>query len=277
MLQNPMLNRQAAISALQWHIENGADEALEDMPVDATIMPEIPKRKEALASLPVQAAQQQQEVPFLGASDARKESLRLAKEAQTIDDLKNTIAAFDGISLKKTATNFVFGDGNPEAQIMLIGDAPGADEDRAGKAFAGAAGQLLDKILASIELDRQSVYLTNILNWRPPGNRTPSPEEIEVSLPFIEKHIVLVAPKLLIFTGGVAAKILLNKNAGISRLRGSFQEYIPLTSDLFDSAPEAIPAMATHHPASLLITPSQKKAVWQDMLMFQKKCKDIGL
>ncbi len=264
------MERQAAIVALQWHIENGADEALADSPVDATAMPALPQKKEP-------ANIQAQPAPLLGASDARKESIALAKKAQTLEELQNAVAAFDGISLKKTATNLVFSDGNPQAPIMLIGEAPEADEDRAGKPFAGTSGQLLDRILACISLDRETVYLTNILNWRPPGNRTPSASEIDVSLPFIEKHIALIKPKLLIVTGGVAGKALLNKNSGISRLRGQFHDYHPLTKELFDNEPETVPALATYHPADLLRTPSQKRLVWQDMLMLQKKYKELGL
>lgn len=281
------MDRQAAIEALQWHIDAGVDEALADEPVDATAMPELPQRTEKQTTKPAASnantAMNISAPAPLGASEAQKESLKLAKAANTLEDLREAIAAFDGLPLKKTATNLVFCDGNPEAPIMLVGEAPGADEDRLGKPFVGVSGQLLDKILACIGIDRkegdptQSIYISNILNWRPPGNRNPSPAEIEVSLPFIEKHIALVKPRLLIFAGGVSTKSLLNTTSGISRLRGQFHEYKPLTKELFDELPAPIPALATYHPAYLLRTPSQKKLVWQDMLMLQQKRRDLSL
>lgn len=278
------MNRQALIAALQWHIDVGADEALADRPVDATARPAPP------ASLPVAAparprqaeeAKPQEQQTLLGASEARQESAKLAMNAQSLDDLKNAIAAFDGIALKKTATNLVFSDGNPQAPIMIIGEAPGADEDRVGKPFVGVSGQLLDRILACIGLSRtaddpaQAVYIANILNWRPPGNRTPSPAEIEVSLPFIERHIALIQPKILIFSGGVSAQALLSSDSSISRLRGRFYDYTAKTKDM--PAVPPVPARATYHPAYLLRTPAQKRAVWQDMLAVQQKRRELGL
>lgn len=288
------MDRNAAIEALQWHIDVGADEALADSPVDATAMPELPARDEEKPQPAPQATAQPAQAPRpnpqpaqdnapLGASEAQKESLKLAQAAGTLEELREAIASFDGLPIRKTATNLVFCDGNPEAPIMLVGEAPGADEDRLGKPFVGASGQLLDRILACIGLDRtaedpaQAVYISNILNWRPPGNRTPSPAEVAISLPFIEKHIALVQPKLLIFAGGVSTKALLNTPDGISKLRGKFHAYTPLTTALFESQPAPIPALATYHPAYLLRTPTQKKLVWQDMLMFAQKRKELGL
>ena len=160
---------------------------------------------------------------------------------------------------------------------MLVGEAPGADEDRQGKPFVGASGQLLDRILACIGLDRtqedplSSVYISNILNWRPPGNRTPNPAEIAVSLPFIERHIQLVKPKILILCGGVSAKALLGRDESISRLRKGWHDYRPQTAQLQNADAQPIPAIATYHPAYLLRTPAQKRAVWADMLSVQEK------
>lgn len=287
-----MPHRQAYIAALQWHLDAGADEALEDAPVDATAfrrpLPAANEGSESPKPAPIPGSAtmtppSSNEKALLGASDARKEAVRLAKQASTLGDLREAIAAFDGLAIRKTATNLVFCDGNPQAPIMLVGEAPGADEDRLGKPFVGVSGQLLDRILACIGLDRaeadpaKSVYISNILNWRPPGNRTPSPAEVEVSLPFIEKHIALVRPKLLIFCGGVSTKALLASDTGISKLRGRFHDYRPLTGELFDSEQAAIPALATYHPSYLLRTPGQKKLVWQDMLMFQQKRRELGL
>ncbi len=290
------MSKNAYISALQWHLDAGADEALADEPVDATALKALSPRGEGLGEGDIKAMAAgvavkppspnplpAGEKALLGASDARKESVRLAKEAKTLDELREAIAAFDGLGLKKTATNLVFCDGNPLAPIMLVGEAPGADEDRLGKPFVGVSGQLLDKILACIGIDRaqedpaQSIYISNILNWRPPGNRTPSPAEADVSLPFIEKHIALIKPKLLIFSGGVSTKALMGTDTNISKLRGLFHEYIPQTKELFDEPHAAIPALATYPPSYLLNTPSQKGLVWQDMLMLQQKRREMGL
>ena len=274
-------------SALQWHIDAGADEVLSDEPVDATVMPALPKKEPAQkATRPppqTNVASGSQTTMPMGAPDARAKAVELAKQANTREELREAIAAFDGLALKKTATNLVFCDGNPEAPVMLIGEAPGADEDRLGKPFVGMSGQLLDRILKCINLDRKdetpenALYISNILNWRPPGNRTPNPAEVEVSLPFVEKHIALAKPKLLILAGGVSTKALLDTTTGISRLRGQFQDYKPLTKELFETPPAPIPALATYHPAYLLRTPSQKKLVWQDILMLQEKLRELGL
>ncbi|MGB4107303.1 MAG: uracil-DNA glycosylase [Alphaproteobacteria bacterium] len=275
-----MASIQAYKAALEWHLDNGADEALENEPpkrqpqavTETPVFESLPEKAPAMAAPPA--------VQLLGRNDARAESEKLAAAANTLDELREAIQSFDGIALKKTATNLVFCDGNPCASVMLVGEAPGADEDRLGKPFVGVSGQLLDKILKCINLDRKeedparAIYISNILNWRPPGNRTPSPAEIDVSLPFIEKHIALVKPKLLILCGGVSAKALLNTEQSVSRLRGKWHDYTPSSPFLKDVAP--IPAIATYHPAYLLRTPSQKRAVWQDMLTLQSKYLEIG-
>ncbi len=271
--------RQALIAALEWHVAEGAAEFLEE---NVRTL-DIRTPESAALSTPAfndRAAGTPDPMPIQGTSDIRRESLRLALAAGTLDELRAAIAGFDGIALKKTATNMVFCDGNPHAPVMLVGEAPGADEDRLGRPFVGISGQLLDKILAFIGLDRmeenpaKSLYISNILNWRPPGNRTPSAAEIESSLPFIERHIALVRPKLLIFAGGVAAQALLGRTEGISRLRGKWHDYTPRTEGI-DAAP--IPALATYHPAYLLRTPSQKRAVWQDMLTLQARIESLGI
>lgn len=271
--------QKAAIAAMEWYLDNGVDEALGDASVNRVAeMPEsfsVPG-DDLPAATPSKTAEAN---AFLGASDARVEAVKLASAAQNLEELREAIQGFDGIPLKKTATNLVFCDGNPKAPVMLVGEAPGADEDRQGKPFVGISGQLLDKILACIDLDRtqedpeKAVYISNILNWRPPGNRTPSPGEVEASLPFIERHIQLVQPKLLILCGGVSAKALLGKGDSISRMRKTWHDYIPQTPEYADGA-KPIPAIATYHPAYLLRTPSQKKAVWADMLMIRKKIRD---
>ena len=215
-----------------------------------------------------------------GTPELKSEAIRLALGAQTLEELRAALAGFEGLAIKKTATNMVFCDGNPAAPVMLVGEAPGGDEDRLGRPFVGVSGQLLDRILKCIDLDRtetdpeRAIYISNILNWRPPGNRTPTPQEIELSLPFIERHIALVKPKLLIFCGGVSAKALLNMDDGISKSRGRWHNYTPLTPGL---SSDPIPAIATYHPAYLLRTPSQKKAAWQDMLNLASKRQELGI
>lgn len=182
-----------------------------------------------------------------------------AYNCNTLEELKNVMLSFNGCSLKKTALNTVFCDGNPKADVMLVGEAPGADEDAQGLPFVGQSGQLLNKVFKSIGLDRSKLYISNILPWRPPGNRTPTNEEIAICQPFIEQHIHLIKPKLLIFLGGVSAKTLLKTTEGITKLRGRFQEYKTYQG-------ESISAFATYHPAYLLRSPGQKAQVWQDML-----------
>ena len=192
-------------------------------------------------------------------ADTIAEAEKLASACDTLDTLKTAIQNFDGLGLKKTATQIVFGDGQTDSKIMVIGEAPAADEDRQGIPFVGAHGQLLDKILACINLARtDNVYISNILNWRPPGNRTPTKEEIEIATPFILKHIELIKPDYLILCGGIAAQSILKSKESISRLRGKIHEL-----------DNGIKAIATYHPTFLLRTPMQKRKVWDDMLMLQ--------
>ena len=279
------IQQKALQAALEWYLDHGIDEALGDDAVNRTLkavkpaeslVEEIAPITHAELPTPIQAAS------FLGKSDARSEAVKLAAEANTLEELRAAIAAFDGLAIKKTATNLVFSDGNPQSPIMLLGEAPGDDEDRLGKPFAGASGQLLDRIFACIGMTRgaedlkQSLYMSNILNWRPPGNRTPSPAEIEVSLPFIEKHIMLVKPKILILCGGVSAQALLGSGDSVSKLRKRWHEYCPLTPELSYSG-ISIPAIVTYHPAYLIKTPSQKRAVWADFLTIDEKRAELEL
>ncbi len=275
----------AAKAALEFYIDHGVDVALSDEPMNRILedsnvgILEKPSVQVENANIPTF---QHSNIPLLGKTDAHAKALELAKAANTLDELKQAIADFDGISLKKTATNLVFCDGNPKAKIMLVGEAPGADEDRQGKPFVGISGQLLDKILACIGLSRteedsdKSVYISNVLNWRPPGNRTPSPAEIEVSLPFIERHIQLVKPEILILCGGVSAKALLGNGDSISRLRKTWHDYTPQNADIAENV-TPIPAIATYHPAYLLRTPIQKKAAWHDMLTLNAKRQALNI
>jgi DNA polymerase len=195
----------------------------------------------------------------------------LANAATSLEELVEALAAFDGCALKKTATNLVFGDGNPNARIMFVGEAPGADEDRAGKPFVGVSGQLLDKMVGWIGLDRTKFYITNILYWRPPGNRTPTSDEVAACQPFIARHIELVAPAVLVTVGGPSTEALLHRGEGISRSHGRWYDY--QTPGL----PAPIPAMPIFHPAFLLRAAAQKRAAWRDLLKLEQKLAELGI
>ncbi len=177
----------------------------------------------------------------------------------SVTALAEALARFEGCALKQSATNLVFADGNPESEVMLIGEAPGRDEDLRGLPFVGRSGKLLDRMLAAIGLDRTKVYISNILFWRPPANRSPTNEEMAVCLPFVMRHVALVKPKVVVALGGVAAKQLLDTTEGIMRLRGRWQ-----TLALPDGA--SLPLLPTFHPAYLLRQPAHKRLAWRDLL-----------
>ena len=187
------------------------------------------------------------------------------EQCNNLIELRQAVESFEGLSIKKTATNTVFADGNPDADIMAIGEAPGANEDEEGIPFCGMSGKLLDQVLASINLTRaKNLYITNSLFWRPPGNRKPTLEENAVCLPFVEKHIAIVKPKLILLVGSTAASALLNSTETISRLRSKFYQY----SNIYLESP--IPVAVIFHPSYLLRQPLQKKTVWFDLLKIKK-------
>ncbi len=240
-------------SALLWHIDAGADVPLADIPQIALSPAGRGLGEGAVSALPdldnIENFRGPSSVPaapvhllpggekaLIGASEAKIEAIKLAAAAQTLEELRTAIAGFDGIGLKDTASNLVFAGGQVGSPIMFIGDAPGGDDDREGKPFAGANGQLLDAILKAGGMTRSegdhTIYISNVLNWRPPGNRSPTPAEIEVSLPFIERHIQLAKPKLLVLLGEVPARALLGKTENISKLRGHWFDYLPQTKEL---------------------------------------------
>ena len=206
--------------------------------------------------------------PLLPPGDATWSAQEIATACTSLDQLVAAVRAFDGCALKRTATNTVIGDGNPEAALMFVGEAPGAEEDRQGLPFVGPAGRLLDRMLASIGLDRSAVYITNMLPWRPPGNRSPTAEELAICQPFLERQIELIAPRILVLVGGIAAKALLNRREGITRLRG---QWFPFSTPRMEGT---IQATATFHPAYLLRTPSAKREVWRDLLAIEDKMKN---
>jgi DNA polymerase len=188
----------------------------------------------------------------------------IAAACSTLEDLRAALATFDGCPLSATATNLVFNDGNPETELMLIGEGPGADEDRAGKPFVGKSGQLLDRMLASIGLDRTKCLITNVVFWRPPGNRTPTDAEVQACLPFLYRQIALVRPKRLLLVGGLSAKVLTGNPAGILRSRGKWvQVQVP-------GLEAPLPALPTLHPAYLLRTPGAKREAWADLVLLRR-------
>ncbi|GAB4143103.1 MAG: hypothetical protein Tsb0016_11970 [Sphingomonadales bacterium] len=245
-----------ALAALEWLIAAGADEAIDDAPCDRlTPPPPPPPVRQTAQAAPVR--------PPAALALAGADAGAIAAGCADLDALRQALETFDGCALKATATNTVFADGNPRARIMLVGEAPGADEDREGRPFVGRAGQLLDKMLAAIGLDRDQVYITNILPWRPPGNRNPSAAEIAICLPFVRRHIALAAPELLVLLGAVSAKALLDTNRGITSLRGRWTEV--------DIEGRAIPVLPTLHPAFLLRQPDQKALAWHDLLSLKQR------
>jgi DNA polymerase len=182
----------------------------------------------------------------------------LASSAPDLASLEALLADFNGCSLKKTAKNTCFARGNPHARLMCIGEAPGRDEDIEGRPFVGRAGQLLDKMLSAIGIGPDDVYITNVIYWRPPGNRTPTPQEVQACAPFLTRQIELVAPDILLLLGGAAAKQVLATEQGIMKLRGKWKTY--------DAGGRAIDTMATLHPAYLLRNPVSKRMAWRDLL-----------
>ncbi len=231
---------------LAWYEAMGVDEAIGEMPVDRFAASSAPAAVAPTIAPPATPR---------GAPNPR------ASEASSLAELQALVASFDGCGLKRTAKSLCFARGNETARIMLIGEAPGRDEDLQGKPFVGRAGQLLDRMLASIGLIENEVYITNSVYWRPPGNRTPTPEEIEACAPFLARQIELLQPKLLILLGGAAAKTLLGVQEGIMRLRGKWLSYACATGD--------IRALATLHPAYLLRNPAAKRYAWRDLLLIK--------
>lgn len=283
----------AYAAALQWQLENGVDLPVADAPVDRTTAAQIVSPKAMAAALPQAEPPRPMSKPMtppppdralMGSAEAKVLAEKLALAANTLPELEAAIRAFEGLSVKATAMNCVFCDGLATAPIMLVGEAPGADEDIQGKPFVGASGQLLDKLLGYIGVSRKNeepsraVYISNILNWRPPGNRTPTPQEMDISLPFIERHIVLAKPKILLLVGNTPTKALLQSKDGIMKLRGTWHDYVPTHPENRAALGDhKILALPTFHPAFLLRNPNHKKTVWFDFITLQKKREELGL
>ena len=263
---------------LAFYAEAGADEPLEEHGIDRFQQEQRPAQTLAQHVEPHQAQPQQPSrtppppplarpptsmtaVPDEGQALLARE---LARAANSLEELRAAMQAFEGCNLKFTAKQLVFADGNPEADLMLVGEAPGRDEDIEGLPFVGRSGQLPDRILIAIGRDRKSAYIANVIPWRPPGNRTPTPHETEICRPFIERQIELANPKVLVTLGGPSAKTLLHATDGILRLRGTWKLHRT-------SAGVEIPAMPTLHPAYLLRNPAHKKLAWRDFLEIKKR------
>ncbi|MEL6571738.1 MAG: uracil-DNA glycosylase [Pseudomonadota bacterium] len=253
------------LAMLDWQVELGADEAISESPVDRyALEPHQPK--------PAAAAPSKAAPPPLSAKpeeDPRAEAKSAAAGAADLAALAKAMQAFEHCEIKKGARKFVFSDGTPGARVMIVGEAPGRDEDQIGRPFVGQAGQLLDKMLAAIEMDRaaedaaQAVYITNVLPWRPPANRTPEPAEIAMMLPFLERHIALAAPDVLVLMGNTPCQALLGR-AGITRIRGQWTEVL------------GRPTLPMFHPAYLLRQAIAKREAWADLLELKSKLKDTA-
>jgi uracil-DNA glycosylase len=256
---------------LAFYLEAGVDCALADEPVNRLAEPEavlppaapravVPPRplREMPAAAPAVPRGEIAVAPDAAIASARE----AARTAPTLEALRALLENFDGCALKHTATRLVFADGNPQARVMFVGEAPGRDEDIEGLPFVGRSGKLLDRMIAAIGLDRSKAYIANVIPWRPPGNRTPTPQETQICLPFIQRQIELVNPDVLVTLGNPSTQALLSTREGIMRTRGKWFDY--------DTGARAIRAIATFHPAYLLRSPSYKRMSWQDLRAIAK-------
>jgi len=274
----------SADGALRFYLESGVDECIGEQPVDRYRQPQTGAAPDAAQpAAPPETAEpagavEPSEAPGtsarpskgpVGGEGAVRSAVALAREATSLEEVRAALAAFDGCPLSKTATNLVFGDGNPEARLVFIGEAPGAEEDRRGLPFVGPSGRLLDRMLASIGLDRTQVFISNTVFWRPPGNRSPTTGEIATCMPFLERMLELIDPQVLVAVGGPAATALLGMGEGVGKLRGRWFPYqTPRMA-------RPVQATAIFHPAYLLRTPGQKRMAWRDLLAIQEKLGDI--
>jgi DNA polymerase len=252
---------------LAFYLEAGVDCALAEEPVNRLADPDIaPAAGEPALPKPVRMAPAVIPAARAEATPAPEAAIASAREAArtapTLEALRALLEKFDGCALKHTATRLVFADGNPQARIMFVGEAPGRDEDIEGLPFVGRSGKLLDRMISAIGLDRTRAYIANVIPWRPPGNRTPTPQETQICLPFIQRQIELVNPDVLVTLGNPSTQTLLSTREGIMRTRGKWFEY--------DTGTRVIRALATFHPAYLLRSPSYKRMAWQDLRSIAK-------
>lgn len=273
----------ALLALLRWQWEMGVDEAIGDAAPDrrgVSAPPLAPIQAPAAAraapggARPATIPPPPPDPAATAAEIAESSARALAARCTNLEELRAVMDGFTLCPLRATANSTVFADGIVGARVMLVGEAPGHEEDVQGLPFVGRSGQLLDRMLAAIGLSRtdadRGVYIANVLPWRPPGNRPPTTQEIAMCLPFIERHIALAAPEILVFLGGAAAKSLFDTEEGIMRLRGKWRDYAPPG---WQGAP--IPAMPTLHPAYLLRQPAQKAAAWRDLLAVRKRLEAV--
>jgi DNA polymerase len=279
-MQDPRdISERSALELLRWYQAMGVDEAVSETPLDwstledtGRLLPQPERATEKPApgrapgrpaapppSAPVSPPPQKSGHPALPASALAAHEI--AAKCADLEALERAVAEFDGCALKRTAKNLCFARGNPQARLMLIGEAPGRDEDLSGKPFVGRAGQLLDRMLAAIGLTSDDVYITNVVYWRPPGNRTPTPQEVQACQPFLERQIELVGPEIVVLLGGAAAKQMLTTDQGIMKLRGKWKS--------IEIAGKPVRTLATLHPAFLLRNPVSKRLAWRDLLTVQ--------
>ena len=275
-----MANSPDALNQLAWLIEAGADEAVTETARDhfvvrATVPPPRPAappvQTRSFVPPPPPSARPLPPSPAASpiAPDAIGNAQAAAASAKNLDELRAAMEAFDAGALKKGANKMVFADGNPGSGILLIGEAPGQEEDRLGLPFVGRAGKLLDLMLAAINMTREHVYITNVINWRPPGNRNPTPEEAAMCLPFLRRHIELAKPQVMMVLGSVALTHVMGRNDGIMKSRGRWMEY--------NVAGQMVPVMPTLHPAYLLRQPAHKKLAWRDLQALEQKIASLPI
>lgn len=272
MLDADALDWAQALEILAWQAEMGATEALAETPVDRFALSETEAqavRERAAPPAPAAPGPATGAPPPIAPAESPLDrAAKLARGAETLEALAEAMAGFDGCELKFGARNFVFADGRPGARVMIVGEAPGAEEDRTGLPFVGPAGQLLDRMFAAIGLRRDhpdaehALYITNAINWRPPGNRTPTEDEIAVMRPFLARHVELAAPRVLVLLGNAACQAVLGRQ-GIMRLRGQWVEGFGL------------PALPSFHPSALLRRPEWKRDAWADMLTLQARLREV--
>jgi DNA polymerase len=252
---------------IAFYLDSGADALIGEEPVDRMADEHPAPAMPAGLPPPSPPLLQGKKKSFEAAPPASPEAAvmaarQAAHNAASLDELRALLAKFEGCALRTTATQLVFADGNPQSRVMFVGEAPGHDEDVSGRPFVGRSGKLLDLMMAAIGLDRTNVYIANVVPWRPPGNRTPTPQETAICLPFIRRQIELANPDFMVCLGGPAMQTLLGIKDGITRSRG---RWFP-----FDTGTREIRALATFHPAFLLRSPLQKRFAWRDFLALKK-------
>jgi uracil-DNA glycosylase len=269
----------AARELFAFYLDAGVDAFLGEAPINrmaddlarprnASATSLEPKTRRAAGEPPVPLAQSPlRQKPAPGSSPPPPEAAVMAareaaRNAKTLNELQTLLATFEGCALRATATQLVFADGDPQSRVMFVGEAPGYDEDIVGRPFVGRSGKLLDRMMAAVGLDRTSAYIANVVPWRPPGNRTPTPQETAICLPFIRRQIELADPDILVCLGGPAMQTLLGVKDGITRSRGRWFVY--------QTGGREIRALATFHPAFLLRSPLQKRFAWRDFLALKK-------